>query len=709
MTWSAPAPWRAPTGAPPLPPEPEAPSAEPKRLSASQIDLAFDCLRKWAFKYLEKVPEAEKSSTILGSAVHRVAEDWLKHRTEPDVTKPLHLPKGRGAPGENVFYPGQIFLAGRHALPEPGTVHVEGAKKWETPRARWRGQLDGLTVRLGSDTLYPYDSIADAQRPVRLAGARLEVWDHKTTSDFRYVKGPVASKDQISLLDDVQANLYAYASMLEFGVEQVDARWLYYRTRGRPDSRLTAVTFTRSHVDSQIEKIDSKAVEVYTLYQLRPQVRDLPPNTSSCDKYGGCDYRSICPLSISQRFASLSPSASSTSGQKMNQPVETFEQLLARARAAQGQPVPPPASQPAAPPPTPAPSAPPPTPAPIAAAKWRPGSPLNPTQEWMLSQPATTWAALCQAVDSENAPSAGEAGAWDAFLESPHKTGGILVARPGVDVKALQSMGLPVQAPVLASASAPPGALTVGINPPEAAGKIAPSRPEEIPPRIQTTEVAQANVGVATPGAAAPGSADPSSADPYDGMTREMLKALCVQKGLCATSCAKRDVEVFKQALRTGVAIPEAGESKAPPVVPAAPPSAPPPAPSAPPPPPPPPVAAPVASGELAPAPSTAYKGGYTLYVNCTPTRSPTVRRLVSLSELATVVAEQVRQVAGVPHYKMIDFGKGAGLYSGLLEELIKSQALGPDVGVYVDTRTNEGADALAVLERYAGPVIRGL
>lgn len=689
-------------------------------LSASQVDTFLSCARKWAFKSLWKIDAPPDSSAVLGTAVHSIAEDYLTHGTQPDVHRELPLRKGGGQPGENVHYPGAIFQAGIHLLPPPGTVYVEGRKKWRTPAAAWQGQMDGLTVRErteayplgppvpGSTYRYPYDRARPLDNPILplLDGERLTVLDHKSTSDFKYQKLATATKHNVALQDDVQANLYAWAALDEFKTaSEVDLLWIYYRTRGRPEARKTHLTVTRSHVTAKVAEIDQTATSMLELYKLRPQVSELPPTTSTCSKYGGCPYRDRCPLTFAQRFT--------MSADQPLAPSPDFTALVAQLKAQQAAGgLPPPGALPAAAPVQPAlPAAAPVQPA--APATWQPGAPLNTTQQWLVTQPTATWFVLAMAADPGTAPDQALANQWDQVLLPPHQTGG---------------QPIPRQAAQPAPAQTPTPSIG-GMNPPDAP-PFQVAQPSEMPQRI----VAPFQQPAPVQPAAAPGALTAAS---FDGLDRDALKQLCVSKGLCTQGCRIRDRDKFVRALVTGQAMQEAGESASPPARE--------------------PLFAPLSEGlgaELAAsrangqAPQTAgqaalataamaqpggptvdfgtpaqlaqpaapvssapaYAGGYTLLVHCMPVSNPAalgIQRLIRMADIWREVQPQVEQIVKAPHYAMVDFGKGRGLFAGLVQEWLVRNNVGPGTAIQVDP-TPEGTDALTTLERFAGPIIRG-
>lgn len=63
-----------------------------------------------------------------------------------------------------------------------------------------------------------------------------------------------------------------------------------------------------------------------------------------------------------------------------------------------------------------------------------------------------------------------------------------------------------------------------------------------------------------------------------------------------------------------------------------------------------------------------------------------------------------VREATGLEDYRLVDYGKGAGIYVTALEQYIAKNPPAPPGGfLVVDVRTQEGRDALPTLERAAG------
>lgn len=92
---------------------------------------------------------------------------------------------------------------------------------------------------------------------------------------------------------------------------------------------------------------------------------------------------------------------------------------------------------------------------------------------------------------------------------------------------------------------------------------------------------------------------------------------------------------------------------------------------------------------------------GYVLCVNCAPMGAD----IVMFSRYAGQVHEALKATKGCELYTMLSF-EGTALYQDALAQLIDQAP--PQGYLVVDTRTNEGRDAISILERGATSVIRG-
>lgn len=90
---------------------------------------------------------------------------------------------------------------------------------------------------------------------------------------------------------------------------------------------------------------------------------------------------------------------------------------------------------------------------------------------------------------------------------------------------------------------------------------------------------------------------------------------------------------------------------------------------------------------------------GFTLYVDCFPVG----RRATMLEKLVARAQASITEQTGKADYRMIDYGQGAGLLSGLVASYVG------DEDVVLDSRTPEGIACKAALMSKAAVVVMGL
>jgi len=229
-------------------------------VSASQIDTFRDCQRKWAWDKIEKVPRLPNAAAQRGTYVHAVLEKYLK-------TGVLTT--------DDCF--GEIAAAGIQHLPPPGTVTVERYFELESRVGRYRGYMDAHWESNGESY----------------------VLDHKTTSDFKWMK------TEDILRTDVQANIYAAAAMILDKTEVVHQRWVYYLTSGKPRSKKVDITLTLKEAEHRFELLEGTVEEMAKVVRSKKRALDLVPTASACMKYGGCPYISNCNLTTEELSRSI--------------------------------------------------------------------------------------------------------------------------------------------------------------------------------------------------------------------------------------------------------------------------------------------------------------------------------------------------------------------------------------------------------------------
>lgn len=221
-------------------------------LSASQIETYQDCPRKWAFKYIEKLPQPESDSLKLGKDTHAVLEAYLK----------------TGKPPSMFTKAGQVALLGIPYLPKPGKAEVEGHFVFEHNGINYQGYID-------FEYLDPED-----KTPV--------IGDHKTTSNLFWVKS------QAELLQGVQPLVYAKNAFLKYKSDSVKLKWIYYQTTGKAKVKVQLFDFTPEQLEKGFESVDASAQKVMSAYANFNTAGDASTNLGACKKYGGCPYLSRC-------------------------------------------------------------------------------------------------------------------------------------------------------------------------------------------------------------------------------------------------------------------------------------------------------------------------------------------------------------------------------------------------------------------------------
>lgn len=666
-------------------------------LSVSQVDTALGktgCEHKWSLQYQHLVTTPEDGSTIVGSRVHKIAEDWLTFGTPPDDTEELtvfHRRKNKHV----TYYPGQIFRPGMLLLPPPGSVKVESGFKLTTDihgePIWWRGAKD----------LEWTDS----------AGL---VWigDHKTSISFSY------QKSEADLRGDWQASLYALEAMNRLGVDRLGLAWFTYITDPvkRRDCRAVRLVVERGPVTAVVSELERKGRVVLSRYQTARdtgKIAALTKNRNACGAYGGCGFENS-PHCARASIEDLFEGVTTVSNQYQN----FLNDVDARVPGA-----------------APAPVAPPPA---VRPSYWMPGDPLNDTQQF-LSQ---SGAKLSMVANSANVPPPPEvAQSYDRpasvmlpppppvpSVPAPVLTNEAPTPPPGL-MNTPQGM-VPDPRYDPATFARPPINPLDQINAPERP-TVAPIVPEELqalaPPVAHTAPVSAPAVG-----------------DDLDKMDRDQLKAYGMARGIFQSG-ERRGAPALLAALR---AIPEApgsiptpaavqtvdssvqvstvcpptpvthevqsipltdkdrmngvtGRYEIVPPIPVAQPVQPPPVP----------FQETVAAGTfedfgivgIVRTPEETQPRGFSLYINC----SPVGEESVTLADVLATVMPKVRQLTGQPDFRLVEYGKGAGVLANtvrtyLLENPFSGRKL------VVDARTPEGTACLGVLEELASNVVRG-
>lgn len=235
------------------------------RTSATQVTEYLACPRKWWHGYKLKLPRPQNAAAEMGSACHEILEHY--QNTGELKGDPTLVTYCRPA------------LAN---IPPPQTPGVCIEQKFEIETypggPKWVGYMD----------------LSWHSPP-----GHATVIDHKTRSDFRYCAKPE------ELQVDVQLASYAWAVIGEWpDVQNVTVAHNYILTprpgqnteQRKPKTKLVSVDLTRSQVELLWEKSLGTVREMAALHALpeNTPIETIPPNTTECEKYGGCHFKKQC-------------------------------------------------------------------------------------------------------------------------------------------------------------------------------------------------------------------------------------------------------------------------------------------------------------------------------------------------------------------------------------------------------------------------------
>ncbi len=233
------------------------------KTSASQIQDAERCMRRWFFRYVEGV-------TTLPTDAQRRGTEIDNNYVQPYLKTGI-VPKGD-------WY--KLAFEAIHHLPSPGPrddLLIQHSIEMPT--------FDGGPLVIG----YPdWVDVAEFKH-----AKVIEIGDLKSTSDFRYCK----TEDE--LRTNVQMVTYAEWGYSVFGADQVSIAHVYVRTRGSVRAqKVGPFEMSREEVRENWEP------RLVLLRQMGDAARgavrgeDLVPNTEACMDYGGCPFRARCGLQV---------------------------------------------------------------------------------------------------------------------------------------------------------------------------------------------------------------------------------------------------------------------------------------------------------------------------------------------------------------------------------------------------------------------------
>lgn len=154
-----------------------------------------------------------------------------------------------------------------------------------------------------------------------------EVYDHKTTKDFKYSKtvceeewaeGEGCENPKCLRCNDLQCLLYTLDSMRRKGAASFPLAWNYGRTRWEPVTHWpeTKVIPRRGLVSrARAERVVSAAgatAQIAKRLSVFKSHTEVPPNPSHCKNFGGCSFKGICgPFTAEQEIEAIMNTAPS--------------------------------------------------------------------------------------------------------------------------------------------------------------------------------------------------------------------------------------------------------------------------------------------------------------------------------------------------------------------------------------------------------------
>ena len=228
-------------------------------VSASSITTFLDCPRRWFIKYVLGERPDPSPAMLHGTEVHDDIEAYLTGEQPAPQSVEAAEAKSKGY------------------IPDPGEVR----KKFvEYDASDLNLRIEGLKFLGYLDLVEP--DFGDLWR----------ITDWKTRSRFDYApKGD-------ELLDDIQAGLYAWASMRLSGHDRIIFRHVNMlrvdgkRGRKSPRSMESSCIFERETVETWMQEDIVRIVRAMKSCAVKEYTKHVKQNRSNCYKYGPCEYMS---------------------------------------------------------------------------------------------------------------------------------------------------------------------------------------------------------------------------------------------------------------------------------------------------------------------------------------------------------------------------------------------------------------------------------
>lgn len=267
------------------------PGRKALRISPSAYKTFKRCNTKWYLNKVLKIAEPPKDHLTLGTAIHTLAERYIKTGLKPEVSDEVaRLLEREGSKTEVPIYRnGQgVARLTKDAVRAADAVIAKGyleplRKAYLKDEAKVELRVQGMCGPL------PYLGFVDV---VRAIGEDLFVTDHKSSSNpggiYTYPKlGDIREDEQMLFY------LKAVADELDVELGHWGVEHIYYPTSGRKATRVQAIT-SPERIENNWRKFEACAEEMKSTAQI-DDPSEVAHNPNACDDFGGCPFRSICP------------------------------------------------------------------------------------------------------------------------------------------------------------------------------------------------------------------------------------------------------------------------------------------------------------------------------------------------------------------------------------------------------------------------------
>lgn len=245
------------------------------RASASKIADFRDCPRKFWFRYVAGIEVPQHPSAAKGEAIHKMLESWgltgnllLDGEYWPiawAIVQRLKEDFGVSAPFQADQVESWIDLE------VPGQLAVKGKIDLWIPPVK-------LVPEIWIESWRTVDEVEDYWW--------FDVIDYKTTSNFKWAK-----KEEV-LYYDPQAILYSSYAMQKWPF--IRFTHLYGKTTGTASTKVVQVKYTPSSLRPLLQKLYVEDISKLAYYYNVEDPMDVPFDTQSCSKYGGCPHQQRC-------------------------------------------------------------------------------------------------------------------------------------------------------------------------------------------------------------------------------------------------------------------------------------------------------------------------------------------------------------------------------------------------------------------------------